>query len=244
MSRGCRPAPGAPRPAVPAPSAAAGAATRAPGRAPGSAGSPARVRAGSGRPAPPGARGKEAAGEWGGGGAGSLGRAATPRSPRPPPAVCAAGHSPISRNRGFTAQESRALPSHGGSRVALPAGPRQRQDPGRGGMDVIGLVRSRSRSCGPGKAPARFPAARAGLLPPLPADHGRGQSEGRLPAVPPRRTREPGRGHPAVGTRRTGKAPASPASPGRGSPAPPASAAPAPKRAARKIKWWERCEAP
>lgn len=130
------------------------------------------------------------------------------------------------------------LPSHRGSRVALPGGPRQRQDPGRGGMP--------SGWCGAAAAPPD----RAKLLPgsrqpglafnrlSLQITAGDYRREG----IPP--CRPGGRGKPAVGTRRTGKAPASPANPGRGSPSLPASAAPAPKRAARKIKWWERCKAP
>lgn len=136
--------PGAPRPAGPCPGQRRGS------RHVCGLGAAAQPRAG-------GDRGKEAPGGVGGGDAGSLGRAATPRSPRPPRAACAAGHSPISRSRGFTAQESRApfsplLPSHGGSRVSLPGGPRQRQDPGRGGCHRAGaepqpLYRTGQSSC-------------------------------------------------------------------------------------------------
>lgn len=179
----------------------------------------------------------------GGGDAGSLGRAATPRSPRPPRAACAAGHSPISRSRGFTAQESRApfsplLPSHGGSRVSLPGGPRQRQDPGRGGMPsgwrgAAAALPDRAKLLPGSRQPG---LAFCRLSPDITA--GGYLGEGTLPCCPG------GRGNPAMGTRRTGNTPASPANPGRGSLAPHASAAPAPKRAGRKIKWWERCKAP
>lgn len=144
-------------------------------------------------PSPAGGRGKEAAAERGGGGAGSLGRAATPRSPRPPPAVCAAGHGPVSRSRGFTAQESRALPSHGGSRVALPL------DRGSGRMRAEEGWMS-SGWCGAAAAPPD----RAKLLPcsqqpglafyrlSLRITAGGNRREGSLPC------RRGGRGHPAV----------------------------------------------
>lgn len=248
MSRGCRPGPGAawPRqqlPLVPRsgprarlsgqprrrPRAPAG-----PGRARGSAGRPARARAGTGK------------GGTGGVGVGMLevwvGRPRREAPARPglcvlpgtAPSLGAADSQPeravrLSRLAPFPQRE----PGGVARWTAAAAGSGRRRD-------AIGLLRSRSRSCGPSKAPARLPAARAGLHRLFLADHGRRLPEGRHPAVPPRRTREPGREHPQDGedsslARQPG---------GRDSPASPSSAAPALKRAVRKIKWWERCKAP
>lgn len=165
-----------------------------------------------------------------------MGRAATPRSPRPPRLGCvrcwAEPHvqEPPIHSPGKPCAFLALLPSHRGSRVALPGGPRQRQDPGRGGMPW--------GWCGAAAAPPD----RAQLLPgsrqpgmafyrlSLQITAAGYRREGTLPCRPG------GRGKPTVGTRRTGKAPASPANPGRGSPSRPAAAAPAPKRAARKNK--------
>ncbi|XP_037988980.1 translation initiation factor IF-2-like isoform X2 [Motacilla alba alba] len=219
MSRGCRPAPAAawprhqlplvprsgpgarlserlrPRRGAPArPGRARGSAGAAPGHVPG-LGAAAQPRAG-------GERGKEAPGAVGVGmlelWVGRPRREAPARPglrvlPGTAPSPGAADSQPkkavrLSRPAPFPQRQ----PGGVARWTAAAAGSGQRRD-------ALRLVWSRSRSSGPGKAPARFPAVRAGLLPPLPADHGGRQSEGRHPAVLPRRARKPGRGHPQDG---------------------------------------------
>lgn len=230
----------APRPAARARSAAVGAAP--PGT--GAPSPPGRAGPCSGQRREPGTCAGGTGGRrhrgLGGGQAGTLGGAATPRSPRPPRAVCAAGHSPIPRSRRFTAQESRALFSPrsfpteaAGWRCPVDRGSGKiRAEEGcyRAGVEPQPLLRTGQDSClvpgGPGwpstASSCRSRPAAMGRKAPCRATQA---GEGTRPWAPAGWGRF---------TRHSG---------GRGIPAPPSSAAPAPKRAARKIKWWGRCKA-
>lgn len=175
-------------------------------------------------------------------------------APARPPGLCvppSAAPSPGAAR--FTAQETRA-PSHrppprdpfpteterpgaAGRRCPVNRGSgkiRAEERCHRAGAELQPLLRT-GQSCRPAAGRSGWPSTASPCGSRPEAAGGQGTLQCR-----------PGeRGSPAVGTCRTGKAPASPASPGHGRlHPPPAPATPAPKKATRKIKWWERGKAP